>query len=498
MRIPFPERIPLSYGTIFAFVLLALQIATGTTTLFSLLSFFFILIAVVAFNAAGGLTRPSGSYVFFFTIFAFLLGVITKIIFREPVETRLLVPIATMETYVGGMLGMLAAAFLSRKFTPKKGLLQDFVNDSNMRRASIGCLVFGVIFAFLPLYANGPETVFTPLLRASNQLDKFLEVSIILGVTWQIRSSGGKRSLNVPILLAWAAIYIEGVIIGYSKEALFSPFVCWITVAAVQRYNFKPRQLILAGVFFVFCFEYMVPFCQYGRFFRSGTNTIPQKLMISYNLLARLPEVKRINDEGDKEVNSLTNAVFFNETHGLIDRLQMLSIDDGLHVVTDQLRPSGMQIIWDYLANSVPHVIWKEKPRLPQANIYGHELGLLAPDDQDTSVSVSPVGEAYRILGWYGVLVLAPVVWFVLFIVVDSLCGDLRRSPWGILFLAKFAHEANEGALAGPIYDVTIGLISILFVAIFTGYVLPFVAALVSPPEKVLLPQSEVQAPSGP
>ena len=495
MRIPFPERIPLWYTAAFALVLFAAQLATGTNLLFALCCFFFILLSGIAFNVAGGLTRPSGSYVFFFALLAAIVGLVTKVIFREPANSRLLLPLPTIETYVGGMFSMLIAVYFSRRLSFRQGLLRNVVNDTNIRLAAIGCLVCGVVFAGIPVVTAGTaENVFTPFFRASTQLNHFLEVSIILGVTYQVRSSRGKSSLNVPVILAWIAIYIQGVFLGYSKEALFSPFVCWLAAAAVLRYNFRPLTLLTGAVFFLFLFIYMVPFCQYGRVFRSSTNTLSQNLSVSYNLFKQLPEIRQLNDETAEASNAESNATYFQNSHGLLDRLQMLSIDDALHVVTDERKPIGMSIVWSYLGNAVPRVIWRDKPDVPQANVYGHELGLLAPDDEQTAISVSPVGEAYRILGWVGIFVLAPVLWFILFFVMDSLCGDLRRSPWGILILAGFAHEANEGGLATPIYLVTIGLVGILFVVLFSGYILPLVATLVTPPTRPRLDAPAVRA----
>ena len=458
VRIPFPERIPWLYATAFAFLLLLLQLVTGTDLVFSLLCFFFVILSALAFNAAGGLSRPSGSYIFFFAMLAAIFGLVTKVVFLEPGQSHLRVPVPLMETYVIGMLGMLAAAYLSRRLSRRTGLLENIVNESDMRSAVIGCVVAGIAFSIAIPIVNSSQnvTVFTPFFRAASQLDRFLEMAIILGVTYEVKRSKGMSSLNLPVLIAWAVIFFQGVILGYSKEALFNPLICWIAAAAVLRYRFRPFQLVCAGLLFVFFYVYMVPYCQIGRIYRSSTNTFSQNFAVAENLLANLEDVRRRDAQGreneDEAADDSKSLNYTSVSHGLIDRLQMLSIDDTLHVVTDENGPLGLKVIWAYVFNAIPRVVWKNKPDITTSNQYGHELGLLAPEDDTTSISVSPIAESYRVAKWAGIVLVAPLVWFTLFFIVDSVCGDPRRSPWAILVIALFSHGANEGGLALPIY----------------------------------------------
>ena len=489
VRIPFPVRIPWLYATTFAFLLLLLQLVTGTSLVFSLLCFFFVLTTALAFNVAGGMSRPSGSYILFFAVLSAILGLVTKVAFLEAGDSRLQVPIPLMETYLAGMIGLLVAAYLSRRVSLRKGLLEGFLTEANMRSAVFGCVIAGVFLAILAPIVNSSqtETIFTPFFRAINQVNRFLEMAIILGVTYEVKRSRGTRSLNALVITAWVVIFFQGVVLGYSKEALFSPFVSWLAAAAVLGYRFKPYQLLCAGLLFVFFYVYMVPYCQIGRVYRSTTNTFSQNVAVSETLLLSLGDVRREDKEQRENIvenYAAENVTYTAASHGLVDRLQMLSIDDALHVITEQLGPTGLNTVWAYAFNAVPRVLWKSKPDILTANQYGHELGYLAPEDESTSVSVSPIGEAYRIAMWGGILILLPVVWFILFVVVDSVCGDPRNSPWAILVIALFAHTANEGGVAFPVYMVTFGIFGIFFVAFFTAYVFPVLASLVIPTRK--------------
>ncbi|MDA4132524.1 MAG: hypothetical protein OK454_05280, partial [Thaumarchaeota archaeon] len=74
MRIPFPERIPIDRVTVFAILLFVIQQLEHTPLYFSAGSVAFIILAAIAFNTAGGLTRTSGAYVFFYSLLVVIVG----------------------------------------------------------------------------------------------------------------------------------------------------------------------------------------------------------------------------------------------------------------------------------------------------------------------------------------------------------------------------------------------------------------------------------------
>ena len=127
MRLPFPERIPLQYVVLTAALLAALQQLQGTPLLFSVFSFLFIVIAAITFNIAGGFTRPSGSYVFFYSVLGLIVGLFYKAYLGEPADSNLRSPILTIEVFTGGISAMLLAVIISRRISRKKAFLTDIV-----------------------------------------------------------------------------------------------------------------------------------------------------------------------------------------------------------------------------------------------------------------------------------------------------------------------------------------------------------------------------------
>jgi hypothetical protein len=78
-------------------------------------------------------------------------------------------------------------------------------------------------------------------------------------------------------------------------------------------------------------------------------------------------------------------------------------------------------------------------------------------------------------------------LWLALFIVFDSLCGDTRVSPWGLLLVAYFAHIAPEGMLGSIIYSYGFITFGLLVVAFSVAYVMPIIGTLIKGPEKTTL-----------
>ena len=94
--------------------------------------------------------------------------------------------------------------------------------------------------------------------------------------------------------------------------------------------------------------------------------------------------------------------------------------------------------------NAIPHVIWPNKPDLNLGNNYMHEINGQPLDEGDTTtgISFSPTGEGYHWAKWVGIFVVAPLLWLLLFMVYDSLVGDVRASPWASCHGPVESHRA--------------------------------------------------------
>ncbi len=484
-RLSLPERIPIAYAFLFASALFLFQQIEHTPVYFSACGFLFIVVSTQAFNIAGGLTRPSGGYIFFYAVLGVILGLVVKAFLGEPADSNLLRPHLTITIYAVSSLMLLLAAWVSRRFSRKHALLGRVVSDNNMPNAAIGCLVIGLVLTILSRIMVREEG---SALSALIQINHFSELAVILGVTSVIGRSGGRKSVNLTVLLAGGSSFVLGGLIGFSKEGLFTPIICWVLAVAAKRYRITMSQFLGGVLLTIFSVMYLVPYSQYGRTLQ--TPTIRGSFKVAVGLLSNLSFVRQEYLASSNAEAEETQGNYFNKPHGLFDRLQMISPDDQLNDATERSGPEGYFPLLVDVENLVPHALWPGKPIYLWGNVYAHEAGInLAEDDTSTGVSFSPSGEAYHLDRWVGVLVVAPFLWSLLFLVFDSLCGDVRDSPWGLLVVSYFAHMAPEGMLASIIYAVWYITFAITFAALTSGYVLPHLGALFVGPTGRPMPQ---------
>jgi len=482
VRIPFPVHIRLWHAFCFAGLLFTAQLLEGTSLYFSVCSVLFIVIATVAFNLAGGLARPSGAYVFFYSVLAVIVGLCWKAIIGEPGDSNLLNPLLTIRVFLAGITAMLAAVYVSRKLTAKRAFLRNAVAEAKMQNATIGCMITGLFLSFLLMVLTWQSG---SALSALAQVNRFLPLAMVLGVVHQIRKSGGTSSVNLPVLISAAAIFAMGVL-GFSKEGMFTPLLCWAVAAGSQRYKVSTFQAIGAVLVVVFMFRFLVPYSQYGRNLRSETGSVRENFNVAISLLLDLEDVRqKSNALAEDPSADSSKESYYNTPQGFFDRLQMISVDDALIDLTERNGTFGYSPIIMGFENLVPHFLWPNKPNIGFGNVYSHELGgVIAEDDSTTGISFSPSGEGFHIARWTGVLIVAPILWILLFTLFDSLCGSATESPWGLLVIAQFAHLAPEGMLGGVIYMLGFTTLSIIVAALTAAYVMPVLGTLFKGPEQ--------------
>jgi hypothetical protein len=481
VRLPFPERVSLVGVFFFAILVCTIQLYQGTSATFALACFFFILIAALSFNVGGGFTRPSGGYVFFYSTLTVIVGLIWKIVLGEPADSNLHVPLFTISAFVASISMMLVAVFLSTKLKTKRALLGKMVTDANMQTATVGCTLAGILLYFAGWFLPGGSG---SILSAVNQLNRFFPMAIILGVIHTIRRSGGTRSVNLPAIISAGFLLFSGVV-GFSKEGFITPLLCWMVAAASQRYKASRLQIVGGILAVIFIFQYMVPYAQYGRGFRE--DTLSGNFEVSISLLSNLAYVREQYHQDAAYIDETRSIGYFNTSQGFFDRLQVLAIDDALIEHTLQFGPYGPFPVIFSFENLVPHAIWKNKPSFQFGNIYAHEIGLLADADDSTGVSFSPTSEAFHLMGWMGIFFVAPFLWLALFTVFDSLCGDTRLSPWGLLVIVFFGHMAPEGGISEIAYALGYTVFGIVFAAVMGAYLMPILGTFIIGPEGIMI-----------
>ena len=486
MRIPLFARVPLVPLTLFAGGLFVVQQVEGTSLSFSALSLLYILLFGIACNIAGGITRPAGGFIFSAGLFTVIIGITYKAILGEPGQSNLMSPNIDMLIYCASMAQYALLALLVKYIRPKKGLLAGSALGEAAKKSAFGCLVFGALLIFLSI---SPSYSRSGIVTALRQINTFLPMAILLGTYYESRISNGTRSSNWIVLTAGAIGFMTG-LVGFSKEGMFAPPLTWFVACIAAGHNFTRKQIVgglLAGAFMV---SFLVPFAQIGRNFRDVDNNFVVNTSAALGLVMDLPRLRReflLAEKTTSEEDDL-KPHYYNSPAGLLDRLTIFGPDDALITETEDVGEEGFAPTILAYQNIIPHFLWPGKPALLAGNYYAREIGgMIGDEDETTGVSFSPSSDAYHQGRWLGIFTVLPLTIFLLFYITESLSGDVRKSPWGLIFIIGAAHSASEGAILGQVYVFSVGAFGVVFVALMARYVLPVVGGIALNQERTVV-----------
>jgi hypothetical protein len=473
VRVQLPSRISLSKTLVFAAALFCVQQFEHTNFLFSVLFFGFLMLSVIAFNEGGGFTRAGGAYVFFFSLLVVDVGVFWKAVLGEPADSNLLVPQLDMLCYTVCMFMLLVVIYTAKKiFGRPYGIAP---TEADYSLAARGALVLGFVQTGLNLTGIGGSG---SVLSMINQLGQFFPLAIMLGTITAIRESGGRRTINFTNGCAMAVSFAVG-ITTFSKQAMFTPVVCWALGVLYARLNLRLIHYVAVVCFALFALR-VAPLVAEGRNVAAGGTGVLDRGEVVLSILLNLKTAKMQEEETVKhEVETLGKSGYYNESQGFIARLSMISVDDAFLNYAEKGNRIGYEPVIENYENLLPHFILPDKPVPPGGNFYAHKMGgFLAPDDETTGISFSPVPEAYYVDGWRGLFLLLPAIWFSIFASIDYICGDFRRTPWGLVVVVIFAHLAPESLIGGLVWISGYGNLGLVVTIFACTELVPVVGAL--------------------
>ncbi len=495
MRIHLPTHVSVPKTLLFCGVLLVAELAEGTLPLYALLVFCYFMLSVLAFNIAGGFSRPSGAYIFFYSMLAGGVGTVYKALLGQAADTHLQAPVTTIAVYTATVGALLVAAFLTRKIASTRngvaGVLH--VPRLDLNTAALGCIVmvFLINNAFV-LFPGGAGSI----LHAISMVNYFLPLGILLGTIATVRNSGGRHSLSA--LTGAAMLYATALgMASFSKQAMFTPFVCWVLGMAWAGFQLRRRHLLSILGFALIAQGFLVPLANVGRE-ELAVDSYSARFAVVENYLEHPLKLREVNARRLSAYAGL-DIWYYGSTQGILDRLTMLPNDSQLIAYTAEGHYYGYLPIFVYFQNWVPHIINPHKLEgvIVGGTRYAHELGQLADDDWTTGISYTPSAEAYHLDGWTSVLLVQPLIFLLLFVVTDAVCGDLRAQPWGLLPMLLFAHIAPEGLLGAAINYVWLGNIGTIFAIFISGYVAPVFGRLLKGRDRTPIWRANLPLPSG-
>ncbi len=458
---------------IFGAVVFGIQQLQHTGVAFSALFFLFMIVSALTFNIAGGFSRVVGAYVFWFCMLVPIIGVLWKIVINEPADSNLSVPQLTITAYLGAICMLALVAIITTKIDLRYVGFAAKGAELNYMQAAIGCLVFWFFIYFAGMF------VYSVVLRELHQIDLFRQLAIILGTIGLIKESNGRRTLGAVNIIPMLLLFQEG-LLTFSKQTMMTPLVCWLVAATYMRLRLTPPRLLAIGVFTLISFQVLTPWSQ-ARDLIPGDVTLGERWVRIGYYFTHFGEVrKHVQEIGSNDLTGMPHHYYNSSQNGLVERLSMISSDDALFNYATLVPPLGMAPIYKDFANWVPNFIHqKEYSNFGTGNYYAHLVGgYLAATDETTGISFSPVSEAYLLEGWFGVLLLLPAIWLLLFLSIDFVCGDVRQAPWALLVIVYFAHAAPESLVSGLIYYMWYGNFGLFVAIVFCTQLAPVLGAL--------------------
>ncbi len=466
----------MQWTTVASAAFLVVELVQGTNFFFCLLHMLFLMLWIYTFNVAGGFTRASGAYVFWFGLLTIPVATATKAVLGQAADLNAWAPTLTMGIYTVSMAVMLMAVLVTRRITSNvisiAGRLRSYQLD--FRNASIGCSALGIAIPFiLNIVPSGTGTVFSVI----RQVNYFLPIGIILGTLAVVEESNGTRSWGV--INGFPAFI--GTSIGFatfSKQGMFTAPLCWFIGIAYAHYRLRFLSIVTLGISVLFAFFVLIPIAQVGR--DLNASNWGEGLAISLDLLENIGTTRAIYNEAAN--NLISESSYYGTNIGGLSRFSRFDEDDPLIYYTSQGHYVGYDSVGYAFLNWFPHLILPDKEKYAPAdmggNFYAREMGKISSQDRSTGVSYGSPAEAFHIGGWQSVALIQLLVWVLLFTASDLLCGDLRRAPWGLFLAMAFAHIAPEYGVLSTIQFLWVGNFGLLVCMLFSTYGAPVIGAM--------------------
>jgi hypothetical protein len=477
MFIKLPPSLPLTPVLGFGGVLFVAQVVEGTSPLLAAGCFVFLLLSVLAFNITGGMEYPSGAYVAACSLLTIIVGMTAKAILGQPMQSNLLVPETSIMVYVVGMASMLAACYVNQLMRPKRALLDGMVVRGNANRIGFVCIIVGIV---TPLILPGA------LVSTFNQANYFMYMAILIPVFETTRRSGGERSFNMVSFVAWCYSNFFG-LVTFSKEGMFAGSAAWAVAAVAAGYYVSIKKMVIIGITGALAAMFLTPYSQVGRnLARNAPTSIA--IQIGVALLSHPIELRKTYQAQVLiDISDESSYHLFDEPEGLLDRLNMFSVDDALIQITDKGQRATPANLWSYFVNLVPRYLYPDKPVLHWGNVYAKSLGLVGEADETTGISFSPFADGYHTAGWAGVTLYSFFIFLFGFFFMDAIGGNTKHSIWALLYVLFAIHQAPEALLGGPVYGGGTYSVFVIGVAFVCAKMVPILINMVSAPDQSVM-----------
>ena len=478
------REIKMSHAWIFALLLFAMQLITGTILDYALLVMAFVIFTAAAVNSAGGPLAVGGFGIGMIGLKVVIISQLAKVMFGQPGNSYLDVPIKTIGILTLGMGAIYMAGLSVNKFAKVDKVMKRIEDTEGLLGLSVLVYVLGLGSYLYVMFHGYDQSLgdisvggIVGLLR---QIGFIYPLATICAIAYTLKVSGGTRSVSLWAMVTLFTQFAFG-ILATSKQMMFEPFLLYLLTCLAFGYRFKLRHVLSISLVSLIMVLVLFPFAQIGRVLTRDNdpsqNVALTKLFIGQIFMKRenLEEVEVfIEEAADKH----QRFYYYGKNTGLLDRMSLIEQNDELFRAVEEQGYSGWHTISHGFRMLPPRFLYADKPVYNTANYFGHKIEMISENDYTTQISMGIIAEAYDAFGWIGTLVIPYLTLAAFILVYNSLSGSLKANIWAVFLINIFQHnlvEATISSLTLYIFQFPVLLLSLYFIlTIVVNKTLPF------------------------
>jgi hypothetical protein len=415
------------------------EFVSGTSLYFIAMMVVAMLSIGVTYNLLGGLGTFSGIIFSGFALRTLVISQFAKVLLFEAADKNLEVPQLTIAIYaVFYFSGMLGAFVLSGLRLPLPRPMEPKDNSHANLVYAVSLTVGLVATVIWEGYYNsyGSKQEYSQSRSAALAFSTLLLFALVMAVGMRIRRSGGRHSFGWAAFVPWIVTVVFG-FIDSVRTAILAPSIVYLLTCYVHGYRLRRRHYIALVLGVGAFFSFISPFELYTRDFTRDLNLRERALEVwSVLELMRNPSVLSAAwaSASSGGLNGVETNYYNNPSLYSLSRLSEIRNDSNLIVSCANGSHYGLAAIKIDLSRMVPSFLNKNKERYGGENYLGHIAGATADEDDITQIEFSAAADSYGGFGWFGVVLFPFFCLPLVYIVNESIFGDLSQ-PWSTVGL---------------------------------------------------------------
>lgn len=406
-------------------LLATLQFLSGTDPLFITFIGIFVLLTGMTIHALGGIHTLPGVCVAVLAAQHIIISQIGKILFWQPAQSNLHVPIITAAAYALAMFSMLAGAYAARCFGYGRGkpLLRVPLQTNKLFWFSVLCILFSLTRKVIIVYFGGDTVdinvggILGPL-RTMTFLDS---LAIASSTAYVINKSNRKVCFGWLNAIPIAMTVVFG-IVGAGRTDMATGIVtllvtCWVMDFPLRFKHFA--TLTLLGVIAQFI---LFPYALYARnFVRTGDFGRNMSLAMGM-VIDSLNNPAQYQEQSKKIWRQ--RYLYYGQPVPTLDRYSLIISADAIIEAAQKRGTTEMEMITPGFAMLLPRFILPDKPVFSTSNALAHRADSMVLDsDFTTQITLGFVCDAFTAFDWMGVLIIPFLLIFMLSLIYSKVMG---------------------------------------------------------------------------